>query len=90
MKFVIYAYDMLLLFLPSPSLSVAQLYMLHIIDSCDDAGAQIIDGEEVLCQEYIYDKWPECQALPVSERRAVVSLQVHANAKEGYELMFSK
>ena len=90
MNFVIYAYDMLLLFLPSLSLSVAQLYMLHIIDSCDDAGAQIIDGEEVLCQEYIYDKWPECQALPVSERQAVVSLEVHANAKEGYELMFSK
>ena len=39
MNFVIYAYDMLLLFLPSLSLSVAQLYMLHIIDSCDDAGA---------------------------------------------------
>ena len=38
-NFVIYAYDMLLLFLPSLSLSVAQLYMLHIIDSCDDAGA---------------------------------------------------
>ena len=90
MNFVIYAYDMLFLFLPSLSLSVAQLYMLHIIDSCDDAGAYIIDGEEVLCQEYIYDKWPECQALPVSERQAVVSLEVHANAKEGYELMFSK
>ena len=90
MNFVIYAYDMLFLFLPSLSLCVAQLYMLHIIDSCDDAGAQIIDGEEVLCQEYIYDKWPECQALPVSERQAVVSLEVHANAKEGYELMFSK
>ena len=39
MNFVIYAYDMLFLFLPSLSLSVAQLYMLHIIDSCDDAGA---------------------------------------------------
>ena len=39
MNFVIYAYDMLLLFLPSLSLSVAQLYMLHIIDSCDGAGA---------------------------------------------------
>ena len=78
MNFVIYAYDMLFLFLPSLSLSVAQLYMLHIIDSCDDAGAQIIDGEEVLCQEYIYDKWPECQAqvyrFSVSERQAVVSL----------------
>ena len=64
--------------------------MLHIIDSCDDAGASIKDGEEVLCQEYIYNKWPECQALPVFERQAVVSLEVHANAKEGYELMFSK
>ena len=62
MNFVIYAYDMLFLFLPSLSLSVAQLYMLHIIDSCDDAGAQIIDGEEVLRQEYIYDEWLECQA----------------------------
>ena len=39
MNFVIYAYDMLLLFLPSLSLFVAQLYMLHIIDTCDDAGA---------------------------------------------------
>ena len=39
MNFVMYAYDMLLLFLPSLSLFVAQLYMLHIIDSCDDAGA---------------------------------------------------
>ena len=39
MNFVIDAYDMLLLFLPSLSLSVAQLYMLHIINSCDDAGA---------------------------------------------------
>ena len=39
MNFVIYAYDMLFLFLPSLSLYVAQLYMLHIIDSCDDAGA---------------------------------------------------
>ena len=71
MNFVIYAYDMLFLFLPSLSLSVAQLYVLHIIDSCDDAGAQIIDVEEVLRQEYIYDKWPECQAqvyqFPVSE-----------------------
>ena len=37
---------------------------------------------------YIYDKWPECQALPVSERLAVVSLEVHANAREGYELMY--
>ena len=39
MNFVIYAYDMLLLFLLSLSLSAAQQYMLHIIDSCDDAGA---------------------------------------------------
>ena len=39
MNFVIYAYGMLLLFLPSLSLSIAQPYMLHIIDSCDDAGA---------------------------------------------------
>ena len=31
--------DMLLLFWPSLSLFVAQLYMLHIINSCDDAGA---------------------------------------------------
>ena len=78
MNFVIYTYDMLFLFLLSLSLSVAQLYMLHIIDSCDDAGAQIIDGEEVLRQEYIYDKWPECQAqvyqFPVFERQPVVSL----------------
>ena len=37
MNFVIYAYDTLLLFLPSLSLSVGQLYMLQIIDSCDDA-----------------------------------------------------
>jgi hypothetical protein len=75
MNFVIYAYDMLFLFLSSLSLSIAQLYMLHIIDSCDNAGAWIIDGEEVLCQEYIYDEWPECQAqvLPVSGFRATGS-----------------
>ena len=47
MNFVIYAYDMLLLFLPSLYLSVAQLCMLHIIDSCDDVCASIIDDEEV-------------------------------------------
>ena len=63
MNFVIYAYDMLLLFLPSLSLSVAPLYMLHIIDSCDDACVQIIDGEEVLRQEYTTSGWsvrPRC------------------------------
>ena len=87
MNFVIYAYDKLFLFLSSLSLSVAQLYMLHIIDSCDDAGAQIIDGEEVLRQEYIYDEWPECQAQVyqfLSDSQQLV--QVHASAREGYEL----
>ena len=77
MKLVIYAYDMLFLFLPSLSLSVAQLYMLHIIDSCDDAGAKIIDGEES-AMPGVYDEWPECQAQvyrsSVSERQPVVSL----------------
>ena len=39
MNFVIHVYDMLLLFLLTLSLSVAQLYiMLHIIDSCDYVG----------------------------------------------------
>ena len=90
MNFIIYAYDMLLLFLPSLSLSVAQLYMLHIIDSCDDAGAQIIDGEEVLCQDYTTSGQsvrPRCTGFrfPSDSQQLV---QVHANAREGYELMY--